>query len=69
MFVAGDLVLAGSDYCAYFPMAAIQNRGVAAMFEWHGAGKSDFRRRESIGTRDHLLQVFCTLDNASTGSA
>ena len=55
MFVAGDLMLADSDYCTYFLLAMMQNRGVDVVLEQHGARKTGFRRGQSIRTRDHVV--------------
>ena len=55
VFVAGDLMLVDSDYCTYFLIAVMQSRGVDVVFEQHGARKTDFRRGQSVGTRDHWM--------------
>lgn len=54
-FVAGDVMLADSYYCSYFLIAALQARGVDALFEQHGARHTDFRSGEKLGTRDHVV--------------
>lgn len=54
-FVAGDVMLADSYYCSYFLIAALQARGVDALFEQHGARHIDFRSGEKLGTRDHVV--------------
>ena len=58
VFVAGDLMVADSYYCTYFLIAMMQSRGVDVVFEQHGARKTDFRRGQSIGTRDHWMTWF-----------
>lgn len=55
-FVAGDVMLADSYYCSYFLLADLLARGVDVVFEQHGARKTDFRRGEKLGTRDHVVQ-------------
>lgn len=54
-FSEGDIMLADSYYCSYFLIADLLARGTDALFEQHGARKTDFRRGEKIGTRDHLV--------------
>lgn len=54
-FVEGDVMLADSDYCSYFLIAALTARGVDFVFEQHGARHTDFRRGEKLGSRDHVV--------------
>lgn len=55
-FVAGDVMVADSYYCSYFLIADMQARGVDVVLEQHGARKTDFRKGEKLGTRDHVVK-------------
>lgn len=55
-FVAGDVMLADSYYCSYFLIADLLARGIDVVVEQHGARKTDFRRGEKLGPRDHVVQ-------------
>jgi len=55
LFSEGDVMLADSYYCRYFLIADQQSRGVDVLFEQHGARQTDFRRGETLGTRDHVV--------------
>ena len=46
------LMLADALYCNYFLIAALMARGVAVLFEQNGSRITDFRRGQSLGTRD-----------------
>ena len=54
--VAGDVMLADSYYCSYFLIADLLARGVDVVMEQHGARKTDFRKGERLGSRDHMVQ-------------
>lgn len=55
-FVEDDVMLADSYYCSYFLIADLLARGVDAVFEQHGARRTDFRTGERLGARDHVVQ-------------
>lgn len=52
----GDVMLADALYCNYFLIATLMAAGVDALFEQNGSRISDFRRGQSLGTRDHLVR-------------
>ena len=54
-FTPGDVMLADALYCNYFLIAALMERGVDVLFEQNGARITDFRRGQSLGTRDHIV--------------
>ena len=54
-FSAGDVMLADAFYCNYFLIATLRAAGVDVLFEQNGARITDFRRGQSLGTRDHLV--------------
>ncbi len=54
-FCAGDVMLADALYCNYFLIATLKAAGVDVLFEQNGARITDFRRGQSLGTRDHLV--------------
>lgn len=56
---AGDLLLGDAYYGTYFLLCELQRRGVDAVFEQYGARRrrSDFRRGQRLGPRDHLIQL------------
>lgn len=54
-FSAGDVMLADALYCNYFLIATLMAAGVDVLFEQNGARKTDFRRGQSLGTREHLV--------------
>lgn len=58
-FEEGDLVLGDAYFGSYFLLAALQNKGVDAVFEQLGARKrvTDFRKGERLGAKDHLIQL------------
>lgn len=56
VFEAGDVVLADALYCSYFLIAELQAKGVDVLFEQHGSRRTDFRRGQSLGVRDHLVE-------------
>jgi hypothetical protein len=55
VFCAGDVMLADALYCNYFLIARLQALGVDVLFEQHGSRKTDFRRGERLGARDHIV--------------
>jgi len=54
-FRPGDVMLADALYCNYFLIAALMGAGVDVLFEQNGSRITDFRRGQSLGTRDHLV--------------
>lgn len=56
VFNAGDVMLADTFYCNYFIIASLQAAGVDAVFEQHSQRIIDFRRGQSLGTRDHCVR-------------
>ena len=55
-FSPGDVMLADALYCNYFLIATLMAAGVDVLFEQNGARITDFRRGQSLGTRDHLVR-------------
>ena len=55
-FAAGDVMLADALYCNYFLIAALMAQGVDVLFEQNGSRITDFRRGQSLGTRDHIVR-------------
>lgn len=53
---AGDMLLADALYCSYFVIATLQGQGVDVVFEQNGARKTDFRRGQQLGVRDHRVE-------------
>ncbi len=54
-FSPGDVMLADALYCNYWLIATLMARGVDLLFEQNGARITDFRRGQSLGTREHLV--------------
>ena len=54
-FSRGDVMLADALYCNYFLIATLIAADVDVLFEQNGARITDFRRGQSLGTRDHLV--------------
>jgi Transposase DDE domain len=54
-FNPGDVMLADALYCNYFLIAALMAKGVDVLFEQNGSRITDFRRGQSLGTRDHIV--------------
>jgi hypothetical protein len=52
---AGDVLLGDALYCDYFLIATLQEAGVDVLFEQHGARRTDFRRGQRLGQRDHRV--------------
>ena len=55
-FCPGDVMLADALYCNYFLIATLMAAGVDVLFEQNGARITDFRRGQSLGTRDHIVR-------------
>ena len=55
-FRPGDVMLADALYCNYFLIATLMAAGVDVLFEQNGSRITDFRRGQSLGTRDHLVR-------------
>lgn len=55
-FSPGDVMLADALYCNYFLIAAQMAAGVDVLFEQNGSRITDFRRGQSLGTRDHIVR-------------
>ena len=55
-FSPGDVMLADALYCNYFLIASLVGAGVDVLFEQNGARITDFRRGQSLGTRDHIVR-------------
>jgi hypothetical protein len=55
-FSAGDVMLADALYCNFFLIATLMAAGVDVLFEQNGARITDFRRGQSLGTRDHIVR-------------
>lgn len=55
-FRPGDVMLADALYCNYFLIATLMAKGVDVLFEQHGSRITDFRRGQSLGTRDHIVR-------------
>jgi hypothetical protein len=55
-FKLGDVMLADALYCNYFLIAALMAKGVDVLFEQNGSRITDFRRGQSLGTRDHIVR-------------
>ena len=54
-FRPGDVMLADALYCNYFLIATLMAQGVDGVFEQNGSRITDFRRGQSLGTRDHIV--------------
>ncbi len=54
-FRPGDVMLADALYCNYFLIATLMAARVDVLFEQNGSRITDFRRGQSLGTRDHLV--------------
>ncbi len=54
-FCPGDVMLADALYCNYWLIATLLTKGVDVLFEQNGARTTDFRRGQSLGTRDHIV--------------
>jgi hypothetical protein len=54
-FHPGDVMLADALYCNYFLIYSLMSAGVDVLMEQNGSRITDFRRGQSLGTRDHLV--------------
>jgi hypothetical protein len=56
---SGDILLGDAFYATYFLLCALQERGIDAVFEQHGARRqrTDFRRGRRLGARDHVIEL------------
>jgi Transposase DDE domain len=54
-FQRSDIALGDALYCNYFLICALQRLGVDVLFEQQGGRRTDFRRGERLGQRDHLV--------------
>jgi hypothetical protein len=54
-FQPGDIVLADRFYCSFWPIAALQARGVDVVVRLHQARTADFRRGRRLGHEDHIV--------------
>jgi hypothetical protein len=52
----GNLLLGDAFYATYFLLCSLQALGVDGVFEQHGARRTDFRRGQHLGPRDHLVE-------------
>ena len=52
----GDLLVGDRYYPSYFTMATLIQNGIEGVFQSHGARDVDFRRGESLGVLDHLVE-------------
>jgi hypothetical protein len=52
----GDVMLADALYCNYFLIATLMDAGIDVLFEQNGSRITDFRRGQSLGTRDHIVR-------------
>lgn len=52
---AGDLILADCYYCTYFIIALLQARGADVLFPQHQRRRTDFRKGQRIGAKDHIV--------------
>lgn len=51
----GDILLADRYYCSYVMLALLQALGVDAVFQQHQRRRTDFRKGQHLGTRDHVV--------------
>ena len=52
---SGDVVIADGYYCGYFLIARLITLGVDVVMPQHHLRKTDFRRGEHLGARDHVV--------------
>lgn len=55
VFKRNDVMLADALYCSYWLIASLQAAGIDVVFQQHGSRKTDFRRGQRLGVRDHLV--------------
>jgi hypothetical protein len=51
----GDVVLADCCYGSYFEIALLQERGADVVLRQHQGRRTDFRRGQQLGPRDHVV--------------
>jgi len=51
---AGDILLADRYYTSYFLIGMLMNKGVDVIFQQHATRKTDFRKGQKLGVRDHI---------------
>ena len=49
------MVLSDRYYCSYFLIAMLIANGVDVVFQQHAVRKTDFRRGQKLGVRDHVV--------------
>ena len=54
-FVSGDIVIADRAYAGYFMIAQLLAQGVDIVIRQHQTRKTDLRRGQRLGKRDHLV--------------
>ena len=54
---AGDVVLGDEYYGSYFLMAQLMQMGVDCVFPQHNARKTDFRKGDKLGKKDHIVTL------------
>jgi hypothetical protein len=52
----GDVLLADALYANYWMIAELAAAGVDVVLRQHGSRRTDFRRGQRLGTRDHVVQ-------------
>ena len=52
----GDVLLADALYANYWMIAELVAAGVDVVLRQHGSRRTDFRRGQRLGTRDHVVQ-------------
>lgn len=52
----GDVVVADRYYCSYFMIALLRQQGVDVVFRLHQGRHYDFRRGQSLGHDDHIVE-------------
>ena len=53
-FSSGNILLGDRYSCTYLLIVRLQTMGVDAVFQQHASRKSDFRRGQRLGIKDHL---------------
>jgi len=55
VFRRDDVMLADALYCSYWLIASLQSAGIDVVLQQHGSRKTDFRRGQRLGVRDHVV--------------
>ena len=55
-FRPGDVMLADALYCNYFLISSLMAAGVDVLMAQNGSRITDFRRGQSLGTREHIVR-------------